>query len=306
MRNLTARVSYFVIFSCVMFLVFQPIVTAEVTEKREENIELSSDGEISLSNIAGDITIETWNKDEVNMSVVKTAKTESDLQNVEIKIRKTDNNLEIKTKYKKEKNANVSVSFDLVIPEKASIEIVTISGDVKTINIGGELDIETISGNINIDTALKGIECTTISGTITVNDVSGDSEISTISGDLSIQRLRGSLEATSVSGEIKLIDITEAEKVKSETVSGDLAYTGDAHPNGTYKLNSHSGDIIMKLPAGASFEISGSSFSGDISSDFDLDISNKAMSHKLSGSVGKGETDIEVNTFSGDIQIKKF
>lgn len=283
-------------------------------EKFEKTVDLAKDGEVRLNNISGGIEVKSWNKSQVKIDALKVSKASTfskakeNAGKVEIVVDKDDNTLRIKTKYPKKifgKSVNVSVHYSLWIPDKASVNIKSVSGGVNLEEIGAAVKVEVVSGNIEVQTAAKGVDCKTVSGKLKVEDIAGDADLNTVSGTIFAHRVRGSIDAETVSGGVELKEISEAKVVKAKVLSGSIVYQGDINPDGRYNLNSFSGTIEMILPSDSSFEFEAKTFSGKIKTDFPIPSTGEIKGREIHAVVNEGGADVSLETFSGNIYLRK-
>jgi DUF4097 and DUF4098 domain-containing protein YvlB len=125
-----------------------------------------------------------------------------------------------------------------------------------------------------------------------------------VSGDVRAEDVSGNVEATSVSGGLRLVGI-KSRDVRTETVSGDILYTGNIDATGKYSFESHSGTLRLNIPPGSGAQISVETFSGDISTDFAAVMpprSRRGNGH-FEFTIGDGKARITAQTFSGRIVI---
>ncbi|MBN2245049.1 MAG: DUF4097 family beta strand repeat protein [Candidatus Aminicenantes bacterium] len=299
-------------------------------EKFEKTVRLNKDGKVDLRNIAGDIEVKTWDKAEVRIDALKISREDSlekakeNAGKVKIEVTEEGDALYIKTEYPKERirSLNVSVDFWLTIPEGASININSVSGDVNAEKIGGALkagsvsgevtlmDIRgtliasSISGNVTVEKAGSGADCKSTSGDVELKNIVGDVDLNSVSGDILVQDIKGSIDAETVSGDIELMNVADAQEVKVKALSGEIVYEGDIKSNGRYYLQSHSGDVTLLIPGSSAFDIMAKSFSGGIDSEFDITVSGK-FGKEIKGSVNGGGAEVNIKTFSGTIDLKK-
>jgi DUF4097 and DUF4098 domain-containing protein YvlB len=130
--------------------------------------------------------------------------------------------------------------------------------------------------------------------------------------DLSIDTGSGNVTGTEV----------KADQVTVETGSGDIELTGTAAPalsletgSGTVRadlrsevrslsVETGSGDVAVTAPATLDAEVEIETSSGDIESDFPLQVTRHARDH-LVGRIGSGRGRISVETGSGDVRLLK-
>ena len=286
-------------------------------EKFEKTVSLAKDGEVILENISGSIEVKSWDKGEVKIDALKISKASTlavakeNVKKVKIIVEKEGKTLRITTEYPKKLNKkakrslNVSVTYHLLIPAKASAKIDSISGSVLLEKIGGAVKVNVVSGKIELRKADKGADCETVSGSLKLQDIVGDAYMKTVSGSITASRIRGSVKAKVVSGKIELREVSEAKLVEGKTVSGSVIYEGTINRDGRYSLQTHSGSIKIILPSDSGFDLEAKTFSGRIETDFDITISGKISKRKIQGTVNKGGAVIKLSTFSGNISLKK-
>lgn len=96
------------------------------------------------------------------------------------------------------------------------------------------------------------------------------------------------------------------QQLNLSTVSGDVQVAGKLAAGGTIGIDSMSGDAQLQLPADVSSAIHASTFSGDLRSDFGTpEKSGHGPSSQLNATAGAGNGKITVETFSGDLRIRK-
>jgi len=296
------------------FSVSVSLAKEKYEEKFEKTVALAKEGKINISNISGDIEVRTWAQDQVKIQALKISRADSEAKakenaaKVEIEITQEGNILNIETKYPKSPfggSVNVSVDYWLWIPEKAALGAKNISGNVDVEGLGGPVDLSAISGDVGLRKAANGGECSTISGDVAVSGVSGDLFLKSVSGDIKATQVKGSVQGETVSGSVEMLDVSEASTVRLKSLSGDVIYRGQINRAGTYSLKSHSGNIKMFLPANSAFEFDAETFSGDITTDFEVKVVGQVSKKEISGVVNGGGASVKVATFSGNVELKK-
>jgi len=148
------------------------------------------------------------------------------------------------------------------------------------------------------------------------NDVRMDLQVSvptnlrvsanTVSGDVSVDGAHGDVDANSVSGDIHL-DRLHATSVHANSVSGDIDVGVDEFTGrGDLYFHSVSGDVTLSVPRGFDADLSMSTVSGDIDSDFPITLGNGRMSRRrLEARIGNGGRKLDVGTVSGDLKLRQ-
>ncbi len=294
---------------------------AQAEEKFQEKFEkteaLAKTGKLYLNNVSGQIEVMTWKEAQVKIEAVKTskagslAKAKENAALVTIEVTKDADLVRVETKYPKKSGGfwggdsiNVSVDYKIWVPDQAAVELKSVSGDVSVAPIGGMAKIGCVSGNVDLKGA-AGADVDLVSGELTLENIAGDAYLKTVSGDIQATGVKGSIEAEAVSGEIDLLDVSEAQTVSAKSVSGGITYVGKIKAGGRYELKAHSGDVRMTIPADSAFDFEANTFSGDIDSDFEIQVVGKISPREIHGTVGKGGATVMLKSFSGSIDLKK-
>ena len=286
-------------------------------EKFARTEALAKTGKVFLSNVSGDVEVRTWNQDQVKIEALKASeassldKAKENAGLVTIDVTTAGDTLRIETKYPERhgfwggNSVNVSVDYKLWIPERASLEVKSVSGEVKVAAIGGAAHLGSVSGDIQLGGA-AGADVNVVSGDVTVENILGDAYLKTVSGNVTVTKIKGSVESETVSGDIELKDVSEAKTVTGKSVSGNITYTGTIVAGGNYELTVHSGDLSMRIPANAAFDLEAGTFSGTIDSDFQIQVMGKLSPKEIHGTVNGGGARVRVKSFSGSVEIKKY
>jgi DUF4097 and DUF4098 domain-containing protein YvlB len=200
--------------------------------------------------------------------------------------------------------------FEISVPVGAKVMATTWSGSVSVRGVHGDVDAHAQSGDIQIRDAGGRLDVESLSGDVTVTGVKGETRINTVSGGVDLTGGRGDMEIESVSGDIDLRDVV-AKQIRTHTTSGDVSFAGQILDAGRYEFNTHSGEIVLVLPSDIGADLSVSTFSGGIESDFPITLRagehgiGSSQAKRLNFSVGHGTSRISAETFSGDITLKR-
>ena len=320
MKRTTVRTGIEVL-ACLAFGLSLGAAAAFGREKYEEKFSrseaLAKDGKVYLVNFSGDIDIQSWKEAQVKIEALKVSeaasleKAKENAALVPIEVTSEPGIVRIETKYPKNRkewggdSLSVSVTYKLWIPEKASFEVKSVSGDVKVAPVGGQARVKSVSGNVSVLGA-AGADISLVSGDMTVENLLGDAYLKVVSGTVRAAKIKGSVETESVSGDLLLKDVAEARSVTAKSVSGNITYAGDILAGGNYEFSAHSGNVELRLPAKAAFDLEANTFSGVIDSDFPIQVVGKISPKEIRGTVNGGGARIRAKAFSGNVEIKKY
>ena len=198
--------------------------------------------------------------------------------------------------------------FEVSVPAGIRLVANTWSGSLTVRGVRGDIEAHAQSGDVEVRDAGDRLEIQTLSGDVSVQGVRGESSIHTLSGEVVLTGARGDVEVETVSGDIELQDVV-AKQVRTNSTSGNLTFAGAIQAAGRYEFKTHSGELTLKLPPSIGAQLSLSTFSGEIESDFPITLKagdhgiGAAQAKRLNFSIGQGTARIIAETFSGDVTL---
>jgi putative adhesin len=115
--------------------------------------------------------------------------------------------------------------------------------------------------------------------------------ITAIAGPVAAMSRSGSISIESAGGPLRL-----------ESRSGDVTIAGE--PRGGWEVQTRSGEVELRIPPSAAFDLSVASRSGAIETRRALSLSSRLTGHRLEGRAGTGGPRIDVATRSGSIRVE--
>lgn len=298
----------------------------EQIDRQTKTVRIGTDGELTLSNITGDIVVTRANGGEATIEIVKTARarTVEDAREllglVTVSVTERSGRADVKTVYPRRdemqrnnrRNVNVSVAYTVSAPEGTRLTIGSVSGSIKVSDIKGDLSANSISGGVSIANAGRIAAAKSVSGDVEILDTKTDGavDVQSISGSVLLRKvIARSLDVGSISGSVVVQDV-QCDRVEAHSISGNVEFGGTLAKGGRYELNSHSGDVRIALGGETGFEVEANSFSGSVRSDLALTLQgergrDRAGRRALRGVFGDGSAVLNVTTFSGSVVITK-
>ena len=280
------------------FILFQGVIKSSENEDKEKvkTFSVTRGGELYVEINPGNITIKTWEKEEVAVKV--TGLEEEQMKNVEM----TSANNKISIRYDKGYGSD-EANFMITVPVKFNLELITaagnievkdnIDGTVKANTNGGDVSCKNVSGNLTVESKGGNISAGNIDGSMAVNTMGGDIKIGVVKGN--------SAKVNTMGGEITIGKSLSGITVK--TSGGDITI-GDAGGDsefitygGNISVGSISGSVKMETSggnlslAGANGIVRGKTSGGNI--DF------QAIKGSIDIRTMAGEVSIELNPESG-------
>ncbi len=270
----------------------------------DTTVRLDRGGAVDLSLISGKIRVTGWDRSDVKVSATiesGTLRFSANSSRVSLSVDDSDEGGR-----RGHRHNNVGdARYDVSVPRGSRLILEAVSGDITSKGSQGEIEATSVSGDVDVTDGVRTVSAEAVSGSVHAGQVNGNLRTETVSGELRAENVSGDVEASSVSGDIRLVGI-QSKNVRTETVSGDIVYTGTIEPSGRYSFESHSGTLKLNIPRGAGAQFSVETFSGDLQSDFPLTIGppgKLGRDGRIEFTIGDGRAKVTAQTFSGSIII---
>jgi DUF4097 and DUF4098 domain-containing protein YvlB len=260
----------------------------------DTTLTLARGGLVELEGPDGDMIVTGWDRDEVR---VRATNDDGDLR-----LDATSSRIQLKSVGM----GWSDVRYEVTVPTGTRLLLNGRSTEITVRGTRGEVEAHTQNGDIAIEDATS----------VTVNALNGDVELRTmdrvrvnlVAGDVRITGGRGAIEVVTVSGDVEMHGMT-SRSVSAGTSSGEVFYEGAIDPNGRYELTSHSGNVVVRLPADVSAAVRLQTYSGEIESDFPIHLEGGATmgGHPRSFDfrIGNGGARITMTSFSGAVRLQR-
>lgn len=241
---------------------------AEAQEFRQ-SFNLAPGGAIEIKNVSGDVNIKGYDGAAVEVAAYKEGR---DRDSVEVENLSTPGRVELRAKYPQNCNCDASLRFEVRVPRSTRFDfhkITTASGNVSAENVTGRVELHTASGDVLVKGVGGEVNASSASGTVRVRDAAGTVSASSASGDVDV-------ELTRVEG------------------------------NGDMRFSTASGNVNVRLPAGADATVEMSTVSGSIDTNLPIEVrrdDNGAGTHAR-GQLGGGTRMLRISSASGDLSLK--
>ncbi len=199
-------------------------------------------------------------------------------------------------------------TFELTVPTGTRVIVNSLSASISVHGVKGEVDANAVSGSVSVIDAARKVKAESVSGNVEVSQVAGDVRASSVSGRVQADDVSGDLETESVSGRISMFGV-KSKFVRSGTVSGRISYAGTFEPDGSYEFKSHSGGVLLSLPADVGALVRIETFSGSVDSDFPVTLQpntdGRGSNRRMEFKIGNGRARIVAESFSGNIKLER-
>jgi len=189
---------------------------ASVTEEETFTFELDHGGRFSLANVNGSVTVTGTRGNQVEIVATKKADKQSDLDNIEIEISNSSDEVIVETEIGKSNswfsfgNNSGSVRYEVTVPADSLLDSIdTVNGDVFISGVSGKVVAESVNGDLEIQDLVDDANLSTVNGNI-------DAEFKKLEG-------RQDVKAETVNGSVEVTLPADADvKVSADTLNGSI------------------------------------------------------------------------------------
>lgn len=254
-------------------------------DRFQQTYPLQAGGTVTLDNVNGGVTVEAWDRPEVQVVADKEVKANDSetakkaMQQVQIQVGKSAGKLDIVTKLPKRdnglfewmagKNVNINVKYQIKVPRNAVLDLETVNGGVRLVGTHGKAEVETTNGALEID------------------GVHGNLDLETTNGSISVVRSAGAVEASTTNGsiEVELNEVPDGSDLSFETTNGAVS---------------------VRLPRDIRVSLDAATSNGRVTSDFEVEGPDPGKSRRrLSGDINGGGGKLRVRSTNGGVTIEQ-
>lgn len=236
----------------------------------QKSYTLPANGRVNVTNVSGDVIVNGYDGDTIKITGIKEGR---DKDMVEVLDESDASQINLKVKYPRNCDCDASIKFELQVPRSIKFNFDNLS------SASGNIEVTSVTGRLRAKSA---------SGDVHVTGVTGDINASSASGNVVVKEAVGTVSANSASGDVA-VEITQLVGTDS------------------MKFTSASGDVEVKLPSNLDAEVDMSTTSGDIKTDFPLEVNQRehGSGRWARGTVGSGGSrTLRISSASGNVSLK--
>ena len=323
----------FTLSGLIFFCLSSTSFCSEVKKTYKKTFHVDPGGSVTLKGDEGFISVESWDKPEVQLTWTKSVwgknkkQAEQILEAVEVRITHTGNRLHVKVVEPNHRH-NFSfwdlfdpdtwgsrnfhspvVDFELIVPREINLSFSNDEGNVTVNSIDGDVDIDVDEGDIELrdinfddmnlyadEGDITGTNLKSETGTITIEVDEGETSLKNVE----IRKLRLNCDEGKSS-----FENLKCNSCNISTDEGDIDLEILLQENDRYQIYTDEGDVYFYLPRSPDVRFDLETQDGSIRTDFDISIKKKDDMQQCRDSLGNGSSLIKAFTDEGIISIRK-
>jgi hypothetical protein len=211
---------------------------------------------LALSNLAGDITVTAWDRNEVR---VQAEHDRGDRLVAEVR------DATVRLGMSSPESSPAEVEWTLTVPAWLPLELSGVECDIMVSGMRSSVRAQNMRGDISVDACQGPLEANSVEGEVHVSNARGTVTAGSINSIVRIVRATGPVEAQTINGDIQLVKV-ESRNVDASTVNGRVYFASGYQPRGRYLFSSHNGKLFVPMPDDQHVKVSMSSFQGEVES----------------------------------------
>lgn len=289
-----------------------------------DTVPLAADGEVTVDNHEGSITVTTWDRDRVRYDAeIMPTDEDPDGEKVTIRTRTSDDHLRLVTDHEEGDDESTVFGFDedgfrwggidipavhytIRMPRSAALSIDDHESTIDVRGLGGDLRIETHEGSITVAEQSSAITIDSHEGPISIRDQTGDVTLDTHDSRMDLRHVQGRLWVDTHDGDLTVDELEGGLRYDAHdgTVSASFAALTD-----DVRVETHDGNATLTLPASTGFYLN-TEFDDDVDlrSDFDLNAIRRGDEEddafNFRGEINGGGPEIHLESHDGDFALR--
>lgn len=270
------------------------VLALSLTQDTDTTLAVRQGQHLDVNDFGGTIEIKTWRQNSIRVSASHSSRDRIVIDAGE------DATISIRGE---SRHGPPMVDYEITVPAWMSLNLSGVSTDISVDGVAAEISAETVEGTINVIGGKTNVSLRSVNGDVTLKNAAGHVEVHSVDGGLDLTNVSGDIEAETVSGDVMLIGIQSAD-VDASTVDGGITYEGTIQDGGRYHFASHSGDVTAAIPEKANATVSVATYNGEFQSSFPVKLVNKSK-HRFTFTLGTGSARLEIESFDGDLNLKR-
>jgi putative adhesin len=275
-----------------MLMTLATLAALAVQQQTDTTIPVRAGARLEVNNFGGDITVKTWSKSAVRIAADYSSRDH-------ITIEATDQAVRVRSEGRR--GPSRGVEYDITVPAWMALALSGVYTDITVDGAQGEVTAETVEGAVKVAGGVGTVSLKSVQGDVTLEKARGRIDLSSVNESITGTDLSGDIAVETVNGDVTLTQI-ESANTEANTINGDITYDGTIKDGGRYRFSTHDGDLRVSVPEKASVSVSVSTFNGEFTPCFPVQLTGKTK-HRFSFTIGGGSARLELESFGGDIKI---
>lgn len=264
----------------------------------------TADGTVDISNVAGSIRINGWDRAEIEVEGTVGA----DVERVEFTVDGDRTTIRVHLPRRLDRSHDADADLTINVPHASRVSASTVSAGLRAEGLSGKPELKSVSGDVALSGTFTQAEVQSVSGAVRVQGTGEGARIRAvaISGDVTIAAMSGELKATSVSGDVS-VTASGVRRADLGSTSGSVLYDAPVAADGRYELGTVSGSARFVVHGSTKARYELQTMSGNIRNGFGPKprrVSEYGPGMELEFEEGR-DAEVEMSAVSGTLSLER-
>ena len=209
-----------------LLLILVPATLLADSTKIDRQFDVDSGQELGLAldNVRGDISIEGWDQDRVEVTGRIRGRDWRD--DDELEFEQSDAGIDVSTSFRVRGGEQVKVSLTIKVPREFNIRIEA-AADTEIKNLRGDIDLSVGNANVKLENVHGGGRISNANGRMSIRDCNLDGDISNVNGSLRIDKSDIKGEVATTNGNMRISRASDGIELSSTNGNIRVGMAGD-------------------------------------------------------------------------------
>jgi DUF4097 and DUF4098 domain-containing protein YvlB len=272
------------------------LMSAALLQQTDTTVTVEPGSRLEIHSFGGQVVIRTWERNEMRVVADHSSRTRIDVGKWGSTVRLEADSY----------RGPAQVDYELTVPADMDVEVGGTFMDVDIDGSEGEIKVFTTQGDIVVRGGRGYVSLRSTQGRVELDGADGRISVHSVSSSVAVANSSGDIEAETTSGSVTLENIRSGD-VRGFTTSGSVYFSGEIQDGGRYSLTSHSGKVVAAVPEDLNATLSVSTFSGNLESEFPITLRRTTgRGRPITFTIGTGSARMELESFSGDVELRRW
>lgn len=262
-------------------------------QQTDTTIPVATGSRLEINNPGGEINVRVWDRNAVQIRARHSSRTF-------VTIKTRGSVLQVSSDARRGP-ANI-VDYDLTVPAWIPLSLEGMYSDMTVEGTQAEVKAETLNGNIVVKGGSGTLKLSSVQGSVQVEGSRGRLELNSVSEGIRVTDAEGDITAETISGALEFVRV-RSKSVEAGTLSGEILYDGTFQEGGQYSFVSHSGDIMLGVPDGASATFNIATLDGEVENLIPVQNLEHPTKRRTTFRIGGGSAQVEIESFNGNVKV---
>lgn len=262
-------------------------------QQTDTTITVTPGTRLEMDNPGGEIVVHGWERNVVQIKARHSSRTH-------VRIKTAGSVLSIESEADRGP-ANI-VDYDISVPSWMPLNLEGMYSDISIENMKSDAELQSLNGSLTVKNVTGSLNLHSVQGTISVTGSRGRLELNSVSEGVIVLDAEGDITVETISGDVDLQRI-RSKSVEVGTLDGDLLYDGTLQEGGRYSFVSHSGDIMVGVPDGASASFNVATLDGELETTIPVQGMEHPTRRRTNFRLGAGSATVDVESFNGNVKV---